>query len=69
MSRGGGGCHIVAWGCGSAVSHGGGGGSGGSLFSSETDQLMLQRTNVPLVSSNIQSTYLSTEFIVHSDHH
>jgi hypothetical protein len=69
MSRGSGGCRIVAWGCGSAVSRGGGGGSGGSLFSSEMDQLMLQRTNVPLVSSNIQSTYLSTGFIIHSDHH
>jgi len=30
---------------------------------------MLQRTNIPLVSSNIQSTYLSTGFIVHSDYY
>jgi len=60
------------WGCGSTVSYGdggGGGGDGGSLFSSEMDQLMLQQTNVPLVLSNIWSTYLSTGFIVHSDYH
>jgi hypothetical protein len=69
VSHGGDGCHIVAWGCSSAVSCGGGGGSGGSLFSSETDQLMLQRTNVPLVLSNIRYIYLSTGFIVRSDHH
>jgi hypothetical protein len=30
---------------------------------------MLQQTNVPLVLSNIWSTYLSIGFIVHSDHH